>query len=99
MKMIKSSKRRNTSPAVDEADLNMLVAGNSEFAFDLYRTIGQQENNLFFSPYSISEALAMAYAGARGDTEKDMAEALHFTLPQARLHPAFNSLDLQLQQR
>jgi serpin B len=41
----------------------------------------------------------MTYAGARGETEKNMAEALHFTLPQDRLHPAFNSLDLQLKQR
>ena len=41
----------------------------------------------------------MTYAGARGDTEKSMAKALNFTLTQERLHPAFNSLDLQLKQR
>lgn len=97
--LIKSKKRRNTSPAADETDLAILVTGNSAFAFDLYRTIRRKGTNLFFSPYSISEALAMAYAGARGDTEKAMAEALNFDLSTDCLHPAFNSLDLQLKQR
>jgi serpin B len=41
----------------------------------------------------------MTYAGARGETEQQMANALHFILPQDRLHPAFNSLDLELSQR
>jgi serpin B len=54
---------------------------------------------LFYSPYSISLALAMTYAGARGETEEQMAEALHFTLPQDDLHPAFNALDQELAQR
>jgi serpin B len=76
-----------------------MVDGNNAFAFNLYQVLRQKESNLFYSPYSISEALAMTYAGARGETEKDMAEALHFILSQDRLHPAFNSLDLQLKQR
>ena len=97
--VIQSDKPRNTSPAVDEADLATLVEGNNAFAFDLYQTLRRDGANLFYSPYSISEALAMTYAGARGETEKDMAEALRFTLSQDRLHPAFNSLDLQLKQR
>jgi len=97
--VIQSDKPRNTSPAVDKADLVTLVEGNNLFAFDLYQTLRQNGTNLFFSPYSISEALAMTYAGARGETEQDMAKALRFTLLQDRLHPAFNSLDLQLKQR
>lgn len=97
--LIKSKKRRNALPAVAEADLAKLVADNSVFAFNLYRTIRQTGSNLFFSPYSISEALAMAYAGACGHTEKDMAEALNFKLSADCLHPAFNSLDLQFQER
>jgi serpin B len=44
-------------------------------------------------------ALAMTYGGARGDTEAQMAQALHFDLPQAELHPAFNQLDLDLAKR
>lgn len=97
--LVKSKKRRNTSPGVDETELAKLVADNSVFAFNLYRTIRQTGTNLFFSPYSISEALAMAYAGARGDTEKVMAKALNFNLSMDRLHPAFNSLDLQFKER
>jgi serine protease inhibitor len=38
----------------------------------------------------------MTYAGARGETERQMADTLHFTLPQERLHRAFNALDAAL---
>lgn len=95
-----SSKARVTRPDVPPADAEALVDGNSAFAFSLYRLLkDKQAGNLFYSPYSISQALAMTYAGARGETEQQMAEALHFTLPQERLHPAFNSLDQALAQR
>jgi serpin B len=97
--VVQSDKPRDTSPQVDQSDLTALIDGNNAFAFNLYQVLKQTGGNLFYSPYSISEALAMTYAGARGETEKDMAEALNFTLSQDRLHPAFNSLDLQLKQR
>jgi serpin B len=92
----RSELKRETSPDVPPEDLAALVRGNSAFAFDLYRKIRGDSGNLFFSPYSISAALAMVYAGTRGETEQQMAQALHFTLPQERLHPAFNALDLAL---
>ena len=97
--VIQSAKQRITSPEVGEAELTTLVSGNSAFAFDLYQALRDEDGNLFYSPYSISLALAMTYAGARGETEKQMADTLHFTLPQDRLHLAFNSLDLELSQR
>jgi serpin B len=97
--VLQSDKPRDTLPSVEESDLTALVDGNNAFAFDLYQVLKQTGGNLFYSPYSISEALAMTYAGARGETEKDMAEALNFTLSQDRLHSAFNSIDLQLRQR
>jgi serpin B len=97
--VIQSDKERDTSPMVEETDLTVLVDGNNAFAFDLYQELIQDETNVFYSPYSISEALAMTYAGARTTTEEAMAETLHFTLSQADLHPAFNSLDLQLKER
>ncbi len=75
------------------AELAELVAGNGAFAFDLYQRLRSREGNLFYSPYSLSLALAMTYAGARGETEAQMAQALHFTLPPARLHLAFQTLD------
>jgi serpin B len=73
-----------------------LTDGNTAFALDLYRTLRSGNSNLFFSPYSISLALAMTYGGARSATAEQMARALHFTLPPARLHPAFNALDQEL---
>ena len=73
--------------------------GNNSFAMDLYQSLRAQDGNLFYSPYSISLALAMTYGGARGDTEAQMAEALHFDLPQEELHAAFNRLDLDLAQK
>jgi serpin B len=84
------------APGASADDLAALSEGNRAFAMDLYQAVRGEHGNLFFSPYSVSLALAMAYAGARGDTEADMASTLHFTLPQERLHPAFNELDLSL---
>jgi serine protease inhibitor len=75
---------------------NDLAADNTAFAVDLYHQLRGAEGNLFFSPYSISTALAMTYAGARGDTEAQMAQALHFALSQEELHPAFAALGQRL---
>jgi serpin B len=97
--VIQSEKQRVTSPNVNEADLATLVEGNSTFAFDIYEALREADGNLFYSPYSISLALAMTYAGARGETAQQMADTLHFVLPQNRLHPAFNALDLELGRR
>jgi serpin B len=69
-----------------------LVRGNNRFAVELLGQVRDQPGNLFFSPSSISTALAMTYAGARHETARQMAETLHFTLPPDRLHPAFASL-------
>jgi serpin B len=95
-----SSKARIKSPDVPAPDQTELVSGNSAFAFDLYRYLTEgKDGNVFYSPYSISLALAMTYAGARGETEQQMADTLHFALPQDQLHPAFNWLDLELASR
>lgn len=80
-------------------DVAELVGGNSRFAFDLYGTLREEEGNLFFAPHSLSVALAMAYAGAAGETERQMARALRFDLAQDRLHPAFAALDTALAAR
>src|SRR6202140_3577027 len=74
--------------AMNAADRKVVVGGNNAFAVALYGQLRSQPGNLFFSPESISTALAMTYAGARGDTATEMANTLHFTLPSERLHPA-----------
>ncbi len=97
--LVQSDKPRVTSPNVPADDLAALVTGNTRFAFNLYQQVRGEPKNLIYSPYSISLALAMTYAGARTETEQQMADALQFTLPQDRLHPAFNALDLALANR
>jgi serpin B len=82
-----------------EAKPATLVDGNSAFAFDLYQVLRDAAGNLFYSPYSISLALAMTYTGARGETAEQMADTLHFVLPQDTLHQAFSDLVLELDRR
>ncbi len=77
-------------------DSKPVAEGNTGFALDLYSVLQKEEGNLFFSPYSISTALAMTYAGARQNTATEMKEALHFQLDQVQLHPAFKSLSRTL---
>jgi serpin B len=81
-------------------EIDTLVDDNSAFAFELYHTLAENaDGNMLFSPHSISVALAMTYAGARGETETQMADTLHFTLPQDELHPAFGALNAELASR
>jgi len=84
----------NIAMADTDNDLKVVSQGINKFSFDLYKKLKDEnkEENLFYSPASISIALAMTYAGARGDTEKQMANVLNFTLPQDRLHPAYSKL-------
>ncbi len=95
---IRSDKER-AAPSATNADLAAVVDGNSAFSFNLYQTLRGRDGNLFYSPHSISLALAMTFAGAGGQTEKQMADTLGFSLPQDRLHPTFNDLDLEIATR
>jgi serpin B len=101
--VLQSDKERLTLTEISPADQALLVEGNSAFAFELYRALRENEDNedanLFYSPYSISLALAMTYAGARGETAQQMAATLQFLLDQDKLHPAFNWLDAKLAKR
>jgi serpin B len=97
--VVKSDKERITSPDAASNEQALLVEGNSAFAFKLYQELKGKEGNLFYSPYSISLALAMTYAGASGETAQQMADTLQFMLEQDKLHPAFNWLDAELASR
>jgi len=70
-----------------------VAQGVNLFAFDLYGALrSEQSGNLFFSPQSISTALAMTYTGARGETAAEMARTMHFSLPPDRLSADYAEL-------
>lgn len=78
------------------ADTNSVVTGNNAFAVGLYRELGAREGNQFFSPYSISSAMGMTYAGARGNTAHEIKETLQFQLDQKGLNAAFKKQNRDL---
>ena len=70
---------------------------NNEFAWDLYQQLKGEEGNLFFSPCSLRTALAMAYAGAKGQTAAQMERALRLTHRGATLHATLAQTCQELQ--
>ena len=92
-----SDKARVTAPVVSSDDAATFANDNLAFSLDLYLALRPRNSgNFVFSQTSISTALAMLYAGASSSTAAQMSDTLHFTLPAARLHAAFNALDLAL---
>ncbi len=88
---------RNLNPKVTNRELKKLATDNNSFAFNMFSKLYETESgNLFFSPYSISEALVMTYAGAKGNTKTEMANVLNFNGDEVVLHNSFNALDLHL---
>ncbi|WP_437681224.1 serpin family protein [Sorangium sp. So ce131] len=85
-------------PAAPAALPAGFVDANTTFAQRLYGRLAAAKGKLFFSPSSISTALAMTYAGARGETAAQMAKALELTLAPEALHPAFGALAKELTQ-
>jgi len=81
--------RRITSA---EGDVGVVVRGNDAFAWDLYGELATDDENLFFSPFSISAALGMTYAGTAGTTRDALGTGLHVDLDDAEWHAAFGDL-------
>src|SRR5215831_13084558 len=88
--------RSGLMASAESVQTKSLVEGNTAFALDLYGRLRTTPGNVFISPYSISTCLAMTYAGARGDTQEQMAKVLHFTINQQQLHAAFGQLQREL---
>ncbi|MCP4646398.1 MAG: serpin family protein, partial [bacterium] len=88
----------NISLYTEEEAAAILTRGNNRFALELYREVHSLNNseNLFFSPYSISTAMGMTYAGARGETAAEMARVLHFELPLSRTCRAFHRISEEI---
>ena len=88
-----------TGPApcsVTGTEESAAAKGTNAFAIDLYGKIRKPEGNLIFSPYSVSTALAMAYVGARGRTESQMAKTLHFSGERGKVNQGFHGLTAQV---
>src|SRR6266496_5071687 len=90
--------RQADSSAANLPEVKPTVGSNTAFAVDLYQRLKDQPGNLFFSPYSLSTALAMAYGGARGQTEAEMAKALHFSQSSQDTHAAFATLAARMKE-
>lgn len=98
--VVESTQVRLTLDELGSANTGSLVAGNTAFAWKLYAQLAaSQDENVMFSPHSVSTALGMAYVGARGATADEMAHALSFELQGEELHAAFNKLDQELASR
>ena len=65
-------------PGLSSLAMDEVVAANNDFAMDLYDQIRSKSvgKNIFFSPFSVSSALAMVYAGADGNTKTQMGNVL-----------------------
>lgn len=65
-----------------EAEVADLVSRQAAFTFELYGALREEtpgDENLVFSPYSISTAMSLAYEGARGETRQEMSDALNIS--------------------
>lgn len=84
------------SQANDSGSTLSVSERNNDFTFRLYSRMDADGKNIFYSPYSITSALSMAYAGARGNTAQEMADAIGFALPADEQHLGFKGLQEQL---
>lgn len=94
---IKSNLARETSPQVDPAQVETLADANRDFALSFFDQIKNEEENIIFSPFSLSLALSMALAGAEAATKSEMLDALQLNISEDKIHPAFNALLLAIE--
>jgi serpin B len=84
------------SMATEASKVAPLVKANTAFAMQLYSKVSVSQSNVVVSPYSVASALAMTCAGARGQTARQMEQALHFPTDTKALHDSFSRLDAVL---
>lgn len=100
--IVDCSEEQPTSPPYSEGTptpLALRVGRSNEFAVDLYHHLSSSETNLILSPHSVSTAFGMVYAGARGVTEREIAEVFHFSYPPRGVHSAMRILNRMLERR
>ncbi len=82
-----------TMPSADVSQaVRQFVKANNAFAFDLYARRRAATGDLALSPASVTTALAMTWAGAKGETADEMKRALHFEADQAGVAAAAGEL-------
>ncbi len=88
-----------TPPVADAGTASAVAAGNGQFATDLFGQLAAQADggNVFASPFSVSAAFGMVYAGAAGTTAQQIGQVFHFPASATDLAPAFGALDCQLE--
>jgi len=80
-----------SNPAHEKVTVKEIAEANNEFTINLYKKLGEDLSNMVFSPYSISSALAVTYAGARGKTAQEMSDVLWFSKDQDSFHPVYKA--------
>jgi len=96
--MTRSSAVYDQTPNVDPTSYASFLSETNAFGLDLFHALSGDDNT-FLSPTSTVIALAMTYAGARGNTADQMAAAMHSSLAPSAFHAAVNQLTLDLQSR
>jgi serpin B len=91
----KSNADRNVVVSTDPR-ISAEASSISKFAVNMYKQIVEDDKNMFFSPYSITTAFGMADAGAKGNTDLQIREALQVTLDGDDFHSGLNGLDQSL---
>jgi serpin B len=72
--------------------VDKLAAGTNDFSLSLFKQL-EEDTNVVISPLGASIALAMAYAGAEGKTEAEIAKVLKYSVPQAKLPQIYQELE------
>lgn len=90
------NQNNNPNPLTNVGNINSVAMANNQFALDLYKNWASNDGNMFFSPYSISSALAMTYEGAKGQTANEIQKVLHFPTDSSTLRSGFSQIDVQI---
>jgi len=96
---VQSDKPRDMAAAIAPDDYQTVVSGTNAFGFDIFKKAAHTDENVIFSPTSVTVALGMVYAGTAGNTAVQMSQVLHNTLTAESFHTAMNRLTLDLASR